>query len=142
MEHPLLQDYPVIVSIPIQWGDVDAYGHVNNTVFFRLFESARIAYLDRCGFLKSYEEDRIGAILHSTHCRFRHALNHPDDVLVGARATVVQHDRFEMAYAIVSSTHNHVAGEGGGTIVSFDYASGGKTPIPATVRAAIEEMEG
>jgi acyl-CoA thioester hydrolase len=57
---------------------MDAYGHVNNTVQFRYFESARVEYLAKCGFLRSWEEDRIGAILHSTGCCFRRPLFHPD----------------------------------------------------------------
>ena len=141
MSHPLLSDYPVTVTIPVQWGDIDAYGHVNNTVFFKLFESARIAYLEACGFLDAYENDRIGAILHSTSCRFRHALNFPDHVVVGSRATDIQPDRFEMKYAIVSTMNNHLAGEGAGLIVSFDYARHEKTSIPDAVRRGIEQLE-
>ena len=90
MDHPLLAGFPVTVRIPIQWGDMDAYGHVNNTVYFRLFETARIAYLERCGFIESYERERIGAILRSTECHFRLPLGYPDDVLVGARTIDVQ----------------------------------------------------
>jgi acyl-CoA thioester hydrolase len=141
MSHPLLVHYPVIVQVPIQWGDLDAYGHVNNTVFFKLFESARIAYLEACGFIASYEEDREGAILHSTACRFRKPLNFPDDVLVGGRTTEVGEDRFEMGYAIVSTTHDHLAGEGTATIVSFDYTNGKKAAMPTGVASAISDLE-
>ena len=45
--HPALDDFAVTVRIPVQWGEMDAYGHVNNTVFFRYFESARVEYLER-----------------------------------------------------------------------------------------------
>ena len=141
MTHELLAGYPVVVSIPVQWGDMDAYGHVNNTVFFRLFESARIAYLERCGFIRSYDEHRIGAILHSTECRFRHALTYPDTVLVGARALDVQEDRFRMGYAIVSETQHAVVGEGTGVIVSFDYAARQKIALPEAVRTGIALTE-
>lgn len=72
--HPELAGFPVVVTLPVQWGEMDAYGHVNNTVFFRYFETARIAYLERCGFTRTWETARVGAILHSTHCRFRQAL--------------------------------------------------------------------
>ena len=39
----LLADFPVTVEIPVAWGDMDAMGHVNNVVYFRYFETARIA---------------------------------------------------------------------------------------------------
>ena len=45
----LLAGYPSIVRMPIHWGDQDAFGHVNNTIFLRWFEDGRIAYLTRIG---------------------------------------------------------------------------------------------
>lgn len=140
--HPLLVEFPVVISIPVQWGELDAYGHVNNTVFFRYFETARIAYLDRCGFLESHERDHVGAILHSTHCRFRRPLHFPDTVLVGARATGVEDDRFTMAYRVVSTAHDTVVADGSGVIVSFDYDRRRKVPLPAGVRDGIDALEG
>jgi acyl-CoA thioester hydrolase len=41
---PLLEGFPVVVETPVAWGDMDFFRHVNNTVFFRYFESARIEY--------------------------------------------------------------------------------------------------
>ena len=136
-----LPDYPIVVRIPVQWGEMDAYGHVNNTVFFRYFESARVAYLRECGFTDSYDRDRVGAILHSTSCRFRQPLFYPDTVLVGARAVEVGEDRFVHAYEAVSLEDGTVVAEGTGVIVSFDYRRREKVPLPAAVRRRIEEME-
>jgi acyl-CoA thioester hydrolase len=140
--HALLADYPVVVTIPVQWGEMDAYGHVNNAVLFRYFESARIAYLDRCGFLKAYDEDRIGAILHSTDCRFRRALQYPDTVQVGGRAVSTDRDRFTMSYCAVSLTHDEIVAEGSGVVVSFDYRTRQRTDLPDSVREGIEKTEG
>ena len=141
MTHEELSGYPVVIQIPVQWGDMDAYGHVNNTVYFRFFESARIAYLERCGFVQSYERARIGAILHSTSCRFRRPLTHPDEIQVGGRVTDMGADRFTMAYRIVSGAQGAVAADGTGLIVSFDYRKETKVPLPEDVRAGIERLE-
>lgn len=137
----LLEGFPATVRIPVQWGDMDAYGHVNNTVFFRWFESARIEYLERCGFLDSYESARIGAILHSTSCRFRRPVLHPDRVLVGGRASELAEDRFTMAYRVVSVEQRAVAAEGSGVIVCFDYGEGAKTAIPEEIAERIGALE-
>jgi len=139
--HDLLADYPVVLTIPVQWGELDAYGHVNNTVLFRYFESARVAYLDRCGFLESYDKDRIGAILHSTDCRFRRPLLHPDTIQVGTRAVTVDSDRFTMAYMVVSLSHEDVVAEGSGIVVSFDYEARQKADLPDSVRKGIASLE-
>lgn len=131
--HPLLTGFPVAITLPVQWGEMDAYGHVNNTVLFRYFETARVEFLERCGFLRSYDERKIGAILHSTSCRFRHALFYPDTVQVGGRAIRLDKDRFTMEYRVVSFKENAVAADGEGVIVSFDYARRSKTSIPRDV---------
>jgi len=134
--------YPVAIAIPVQWGELDAYGHVNNTVLFRYFESARMAYLDRCGFSDMYERERIGPILHSTECRFRSALYHPDSLLVGARTLQMERDRFVMGYAVVSQSQDRIAADGRGTLVAFDYNTRTKVNLPESVRTAIEALEG
>ena len=137
----LLAGYPVVQKIPVQWGELDAYGHVNNTVFFRFFESVRMVYLDLCGFLESYDRDRIGIILHSTECRFRQSLLYPDNALVGARVANLKDDRFTMVYAVVSEKSGSLVAEGKGLLVSYDYNVREKTPLPATVRESMVNLE-
>jgi acyl-CoA thioester hydrolase len=118
---------------------MDAFGHVNNTVFFRLFESARMAYLHRVGF--SGEAGGAGPILASTHCRFRRSLVYPDHVRVGARVTEVNGDRFTMQYLIVNQ-RGQIAADGGGVVVAFDYTVGSKVPVPEAVLEAIRALDG
>jgi acyl-CoA thioester hydrolase len=139
--HADLAHFPVIVRALVHWGEMDAYGHLNNTVFFRYFETARMAYLERCGFLASYDRDRIGAILHSTDCRFKAPLFYPDDVLVGARVLDIGADRMTMAYRVVSLGQNRTAADGAGVIVAYDYTAGKKTGLPEAVREGIRKLE-
>ena len=96
-----LRGFPIVAIVNVAWGELDAFGHVNNTVYFRYFEDARIAYLDAIGFMGGPPND-IGPILHSTMCRFRRPLKYPDTLRVGARVTEVAEDRLTMEYRIVS----------------------------------------
>jgi len=141
MTHPLLAAYPVSLIIPVQWGELDAYGHINNTVFFRWFESARIEYLTRSGMVRTMERDQIGAILHSTSCRFRRPVFFPDTIEVGGRAREVGDDRFAMEYVVVSHEQNAVVGEGTAIIVAYDYSAHAKAPLPDEVRRGIAALE-
>lgn len=140
--HVLLAGFPVVIQTMVHWGEMDAYGHLNNTVFFRYFETARIAFLDRCGLLASYDRDRVGAILHSTDCRFRRPLFYPDDLLVGARTLAVSDDRFTMGYRVVSLSQDAVAADGTGVVVAYDYAAGRKVPLPEAVRTGVLALTG
>ena len=135
-----LREFPVSIQLPVAWGDMDAFGHVNNTVYFRYFESARIAYLDRIDFRG--EGEGIGPILASTHCRFRRPLTYPDTVRVGARTTQLQDDRFTMEYRVVSEEFGETVAEGGGVVVGFDYGEREKAALPEAVRERIRKLEG
>lgn len=136
-----LDGFPVVIRVPVAWGEMDAFAHVNNTVYFRWLESARIAYFDRVGFRGGSAHDGVGPILASTQCRFRRPLVYPDSVRVGARVSDVGVDRFTMEYRIVSEATGQLAAEGSGLIVAFDYRAGRKAGLPAQVRVAIQALE-
>lgn len=140
-KHELIARCPVVLELTVQWGEMDAYGHVNNAMFFRYFESARMEFLIKCGFVESHLKDRIGAILHSTQARFRQPLFYPDTIQIGASATEVKEDRFTMTYTVISLTRNVVIAEGSGIIVSFDYAAGNKTKLPFSVLEKIQKLK-
>ncbi|MFW9798525.1 MAG: acyl-CoA thioesterase, partial [Candidatus Thorarchaeota archaeon] len=75
-----LDDFNFTVEIPIVWGDMDAFKHVNNTKFFRYFETARIKYFEKAGFIESMEKDSIGPILASISAKFIKPLFYPDTI--------------------------------------------------------------
>ena len=53
----LLQNYPVVIEIPVAWGDMDAFQHVNNVTYFKYFESARIAYFEKIKFQELHRKN-------------------------------------------------------------------------------------
>jgi acyl-CoA thioester hydrolase len=137
----LLREYPVIITVPILWGDMDAFRHVNNTVYFKHFEHGRMAYFDRIQANQMMESTGIGPILASTSCRFRIPLTYPDQVSIGTKVTSMAEDRFTMAYRVVSHQHQKIAVEGEGVVVAFDYRSNKKAILPGELKRAIEAVE-
>jgi acyl-CoA thioester hydrolase len=137
-----LATHPEVVAIPVQWGDQDSFGHVNNVVFFRWFETARVEYLHRAGLAHMMTGSGIGPILASITCNYRRQLNHPDAILVSASITHIGRSSLKMAHLVYSQAQGAIVAEGDSTIVCFDYASQRPTPVPADVRAKIEQMEG
>jgi acyl-CoA thioester hydrolase len=136
----LLADFPVTVEVPVAWGDMDALGHVNNAVYFRYFETARISFFAELGLGSVQQSNGVGPILHSASCRFRIPLTHPDTVTVGAQIGEVGDDRFVMRYRAVSHQHSAVAADGESLIVTFDYATGSKARVPDDLRARLMDL--
>jgi acyl-CoA thioester hydrolase len=137
-----LAGYPVVLSVPVQWGDQDAFQHVNNTVYFRWCESARIAYIERIGLSELMVHERIGPILAAIACNFRRPLTYPDTVRVGARITRLGRSSLTMEHRVVSEGEGDVAADAESTLVVFDYARQASHAIPDAVRAAISAFEG
>ena len=138
----LLAEYPTVTEIPVAWGEMDAFGHVNSIVYLRYFESARITYFEALGTLETMAATGIGPILAETRCRYKLPLTYPDTVLVGARITELATDRFLMHYRVVSRRHGKVAAEGDGRIVHYDYNTKTKAALPEVIVSRIRELEG
>ena len=140
MDH-LLKHCPVIIETPVAWGQMDAFRHLNNTAYFRFFESGRIAYFERLNLLEYMESTGVGPILAATSCRFKIPLTYPDTVSIGTRVSQIEVDRFTMEYYVVSHQHQKVAAEGNGLIVCFNYNENKKVPLPPELKKRIEDLE-
>ncbi len=137
----LLAHCPIVIEIPVAWGEMDSFQHVNNIVYFRYFESARIAYFERLKLMEFMNQTGIGPILASVQCKFKIPLTYPDTVSVGTRISKVEPDRFVMEYYVVSQQHQKIAAEGEGIIVSFNYRESKKAPLPEEVKQRIVALE-
>lgn len=132
---------PVVLQQDVIWGDMDAYGHVNNTVYFRYFEDARIAYFDKIGVGRIKAESNLGPILATTHADFKIPLQYPDRIHVSGRITILGPKKFNMHYVVYSEKFDAIAAEGDGLLVYYDYANGTSCEIPPVIVSAIQDLE-
>jgi acyl-CoA thioester hydrolase len=133
--------FPRRLELPVHWGEMDAFRHVNNLSYFRWFESGRMDYLQAVGYLEHMEATGQGPILAHTECRFRAPLAWPERVVVETGVEELELDRFLMRYRVRSSA-GVLAAEGSGRMVGFDYRANAKCPLPVAVLDAIRALEG
>jgi acyl-CoA thioester hydrolase len=127
------------LRLPVLWGYMDAMGHVNNTVYFRFFESARVEYMQRMGLFASQEGDHaVVPILASTKCDYKVPLTYPDEVLVTATTVKIGRTSFVQEYRVHSTAQDAVSATGEGVVVCVDRKTGKPVPVPEDVRAAME----
>lgn len=137
----LLQDFPVVTEINVAWGEMDALQHINNVVYFRYFETARIEYFNKINLMDEIKRNQIGPVLSETQCRYRIPVTFPDTLLIGSRVTEVGEDRFTMEYQIVSKKMGKVTTTGSATVVMFDFKNQCKALLPAVLRETILTTE-
>jgi len=138
----LLTGFPTVVAVPVMWGDQDAFGHVNNTVYLRWCEYARVTYCCRVGLSGPTATQRLGPILASFTCHFRQQLAFPDTVHIGAQIIRIGRSSLTMRHSLISDTHGMLAAEVESTLVVFDYTDRRPHPVPVHIREAINRMEG
>jgi len=137
-----LSDYPVTFTMPIQWGDQDAFGHVNNIIHIRWFESARVLYLEDSGLRLMLTDSKTGPILASITCNYRRQLKYPDTVHIGARVSRIGRSSMTMDHAVYSQELDTIAADGSSIVVVFDYEQNRPVRVPDNIRSAIESLEG
>ena len=139
--HSLLQQYPVITEFSVQWGDQDSFGHVNNVVYFRWFESSRINYFERVGVLDSEQLQNIAIILASIQCDYCQQLTYPDHILVGASVTRIGNSSMTVRHAIASKSTGQIAAEAEATVVAYYYQCQESIRVPDQIRENISVIE-
>ncbi len=135
-----LNDFPVTMRISVMWSDMDAYGHVNNSKYFKFFEMIRHLFYEETGLFQMKERIGIGPILKKLSCEYIRPVSYPDTITVGIRIRSVGESHIVMEYAVFSDVVG-LAAAGEGVVVTFDYSAGKKTPVSDTVKKAIEKIQ-
>lgn len=132
-------DSPAIippVELTVLWGDMDAFQHVNNTVYLRWCESARLIFFERTGLIKAQQSTGVGPILASIQCRFRAPVIYPDTVSVHSTLTRMGTQDFELQHLIHSQQLQKIVAEVHERGVIFNYNTQQKADFPTEVAAA------
>ncbi len=140
-----MNDFPITVRFPIHWGEMDAYGHVNNARYFTWFEAARIAYFSQVGLVEpgmQLPQGGVGPILASTQADYLRPVVFPAEVVVGARVSRIGNSSIAMEYAVDDAASGVRYARGSGVVVTVRYPEYQKVPVPAELREKIEKLEG
>lgn len=133
--------FPLTLTIPVLWGDMDANLHVNNVVYARWIESARVAYFERIGMPVPPGKDGVGPIVARLCVNYLRALTYPDTVRVSATVRAIGRTSVTLEYRIRSVAQDADVATAEDVIVVFDYRDGQKVPVSAALRGAISALE-
>lgn len=122
--------YRTQTEIPIAWGDMDAFSHVNNVVYIRWFETARIDLLNTFTSSVTMAPGGVGPILASVQCNYQRQLHFPDTVIVGSRCGRLGKTSFDVEHVVYSVEQQKIVATGTSVIVVFDYDQNRPVRIP------------
>lgn len=124
--------------IPIRWGDMDAMGHVNNTVYFRYLETIRIDWFRRIGCVPGPQG--TGPVIVNAFCNFYRQFEYPGDILARMYVSDPGRSTFE-SWCTLGRTNQPgvIFAAGGATTVWVDFPQQKSVPLPDWIRALVAD---
>lgn len=141
--HPLnetpqiLKDFAVIHEQPVAWGEMDAFNHLNNVVFYRYAESARIAYLYKLGMFA--EGNMI--VLAQSSCQYLSSVHFPDTLHIGVRCKKMGNTSIVFEYGFYSQAQQKIVAMGEAVIVSLTEDATAKKAWTKQQRQNVLDLE-
>ncbi|WP_245600998.1 acyl-CoA thioesterase [Marinobacterium jannaschii] len=119
--------------IDVRWGDMDAYSHVNNAMYMRYLEEARVQLLAEMG--ASMDGNGIDPVIINVGCTFLQPVTYPERLRIDCYVGAPGRSSFMSWYRIYpESAPDQLASEGYAKVVWMDHRSGRSTPLPEKIR--------
>lgn len=124
------------MTMPIRWGDMDAMGHVNNTIYFRYMEIIRIDWMEKKQVPVNPKGE--GPVIVNAFCNFQTELSYPGEVVARLYSTDVGRTSFD-TYTLLSRSDDPdtVYASGGSRVVWVDFPKRKSAPLPDALRALL-----
>ena len=128
------------MSMPIRWGDMDAMGHVNNTIYFRYLETCRIDWMSSIGALPDAQGD--GPVIVNAYCTFKKPLKYPGQVEVCTYIGATGRSSVETIQEMRSVEGGYTLyAEGGAKLVWVNASTEKSMPLPDVIRQKLAELK-
>lgn len=134
--------FKVWITVPVRWGDMDAFGHVNNASYFTYCESARIRYFEALGLEALSRRGPEGPAIVTASCNFQRQVCYPATLEVGARVSRVGGKSFHLDYALFHAGTDELVADGSSVAVWVDFEAGKALPLPEALREKIRTVDG
>ena len=142
------KNWPVITKIPLLWGDMDSFNHVNNIIYAKWCETSRIQLFKKMpwwnnGFTMEslLQGDGIGPILANFNTNYRIPLTYPDTVHVHTRISKIGNTSFCIEDKILSDNNkDNVVFEAESVVVMLNYKDGSKVKINKNHKLVLEKL--
>lgn len=129
-----------VMRMPIRWGDMDAMGHVNNTVYFRYLEQARVEWFTEAECAP--DPNGEGPVIINAHCTFIRQLKYPGEIEVRTYAGIPGRSSFETYQEIRRIDQPEIiSAEGGAKVVWVNFPLEKSTSLPERVRTLLAMPE-
>lgn len=132
-------EYRHFTTLTTRWSDNDSYGHLNNVIYYSLFDTAVNAALIGAGLLDVERSPAVGLVA-ETGCRYFEALAFPDEVEAGIRVAHLGRSSVRYEIAIFKKGAAEAAAQGHFVHVYVNRETRRPVELPVDVRQFLETL--
>jgi len=142
------KDFSVVVETVVRWRDLDAYNHVNNSVYLNYFEEGRIAYYFRLAELAGVPAENaemfegFSTVLANTNIEFKGQGRLHETLMIGIRYTAIRKIFLEAEYGIFNKANGQLLARGTSTQVAVNLKTNKPVRVSAEFTAMAQKLEG
>jgi len=146
MENMSEKNWPMETKIPVLWGDMDSFGHVNNIIYLKWCETSRIELfrkmwnIDSIAMNDLLERGGTGPILANFNANYRIPVKYPDKITVKTRIGHIGNTSFGIEHMILSdNSGENIVADAKSVVVMINYSTGEKHEISHDEREIMEK---
>ena len=132
---------PIILTLRVDWSEMDLFGHINNVMYAKYAQSARVNFVEAIGIMKMLEEEKVGFMLASSALEYKKPLFYPDSIRIETTVSFIKTTSFGLQHQIFNG-QNELSTIGNDILVMYDFNINQKVPVPERIRAEFLRLQG
>ena len=139
--------WPIKTEIPVLWGDVDSFGHVNNIIYLKWCETSRVELFRKMYDVKTLDTENIqlgsgvGPILANFNCNYRTPIKYPDVIYIKTRISHIGNTSYGIEHQMYSKNNDEkIVFDGSSVIVMVNYKNETKIQLDLEMKKTLEKF--
>ena len=136
-----------VTKISVQWGEMDAFNHVNNVMYIRWCETARISLFREIwgetgiNMKEILDGNGVGPILANFNINYKLPLTYPDEVTIRTNVSQIGNTSFKLNQALFSKkSGDTLVADATSVVVMVNYISGDKFTLNQNIKSELEKF--
>jgi len=121
------------ITLRIDWSEIDSFGHVNNVMFMKYVQAARLNFVAEIGLMNLHRTENIGFMVAETNCQFKKELHFPGYVTIKTKVLYAKNTSFSLEHKLLNS-ESDIAAIAKDVLVVYDFNKNEKCLIPEVIK--------
>lgn len=129
--------FPFPLIQQVAWGEMDAFNHINNVIYFRYFETGRVEFFNKTNLWQTYIDEQIRIVVGKLECNYVREITHPSEIEISVGIKKIGNSSLTVHHIV--KCNGEIAAHGEGIIVATNPQTGKSTPWTDKLRTEFEK---